>query len=224
MPGRTRRGHTSLIGYAQESVLEHVINSKSKAMRQAARKPVFLVAVWLRVAPRVGSLAVVLLQLVACASAPPLGTREPAYPTGTVLQLHIPVTVRAKRSGTWLGGGPIAANPRREQVRCRLEIRQWREVEMTIQPDQFTVVGVAREREQYVASEPEFVPIDFATNPGQGAESGWILVNSHIYLRSEWQPEVLRLTCQQARDDFGLGILTPADLEPVLAGIITVMH
>ena len=166
-------------------------------------------------------LVITLLTLSGCAGSRPLSTTEAAYPAGTNLQLEVPVTIPARRSGAWLGPGPIIL-PRRDQIVCRLEIDHYREQVFTVQRDRFKVVGVARDREGFTAVDPAQVPVAFTMHPGMASESGWILANTYIYLHSERQPEVQRLKCQQSRDDFGLGILTPDSLAPVLAGYFTV--
>ena len=169
---------------------------------------------------RSAALLLATLVLGGCAATPPLSTDEPAYPAATVLVLAAPVIIPARRSGAWLGKGPLVINPKREEIVCRLEVRTQQDADFTVEPDHFTVVGVARDREGFMgqASSGAFTPFY-----GVGAESAWIRVNTYIYLSSPRQPEVLRLKCQQARDDFALGVLTPEDLEPVLGDIITVL-
>lgn len=158
----------------------------------------------------------------ACAFQPPLSGDEPAYPAGTVLLLETPLTVFAGRSGVWLGPGPIVLNPRREELVCRLELRHYRQQDLVIQPDRFTVKGVARDREPYAAAQSRQVSVAFTMRPSIGSDGGWILANTYIYLHSDRQPEVSRIKCQQARDDFGLGILTPEQLQPILDGYFSV--
>jgi hypothetical protein len=171
-----------------------------------------------------GALLSVLLILSGCVTPPPLSSDEPAYPTGTVLRLERPVTIPARRSGAWLGRGPLIINPGREEIVCRLEINTPQDEDLVIAPDHFTVRGVARDRERFVGWEPTLVAVSRVPFPGLDSESGWTLVNTYIYLELRHQPEVQRLKCQQARDDFGLGVLTPQDLAPVLAETITVLR
>jgi formylmethanofuran dehydrogenase subunit A len=162
------------------------------------------------------------LTLVAgCQYVPPRGEDAPLIspPAGSTLELNRPLRIPSNdasviiRDGRpeysyWRLGGAYYPN-------CDFELRTRAMVERIIQPDVFTITRVAHEIENVM-----LVPSVVASHDtGNGApHENYMTI---LYLHSDRQPDVFRMTCQHWEDPSDAQHLTIKQIRQALGDLFT---
>lgn len=139
------------------------------------------------------------LTLAACQYIPPRDVNSPFFfpPVGSQLRLTQPLTIPADDAGVFIQyGKPQYSNWRLNQYypHCDFEVYTRADHERIIQPDTFTVTRAVRETEN-VSLAPATVA-DIGSSAGPPHENYMTV----LYLHSDKQPDVFRMTCQQWED------------------------
>lgn len=143
------------------------------------------------------TLALVLL-LPACQTTAYEGDENsPFYlvPMGSRLVLNRAITVPANDAGVYIQNGEVARsfwNVKSHYPYCALDLRKRLEMPQTVQPDEFTIVRVSQESVMTVR-----LPFVHVADTDQSNGASYEIYATLMTLRSERQPEVLRLTCAQ---------------------------
>jgi len=146
------------------------------------------------------ALPLLCLLLSACQTAGPLDedSRYQVLPIGSRLVLKQELTIPAHNAGVVLQGGRVVSGGQgvnQYHPHCRLEVRDVRETVQTVAADEF-VVRRARYETQTVAL-PGLMK---AARLYAGDGPGFLIFRTVLDLRSERQPHVRWLTCQQWGD------------------------
>ncbi|HEB95000.1 MAG TPA: hypothetical protein ENI96_01050 [Sedimenticola thiotaurini] len=158
------------------------------------------------------------VMLLAGCSAPLLQeTAPPQFNAGSWLVLQQPVEVPADRSRVFFQGGRVLPDARFDQYRpsCDLEIRDLASEPRRIEPDRFVITRIEY-GEEAVALLRELAATRLAGvgigigggGVGVGVGTFWwgrgqsIFRYVRLWLRSERQPGVMRLTCRGAWEDY----------------------
>ncbi len=138
------------------------------------------------------------LLLGACQTTGPLDENSPFHvlPAGSRLTLKQELTIPAHSAGVKLQGGRVVSDKDVNQYHphCRLEVQDVRDTTQTVMADEF-VVRRARQESQMVAI-PGFKKAGLRKS---GTMSDYVFLTI-LDLRSERQPQVRWLTCQQWAD------------------------
>lgn len=123
-------------------------------------------------------------------------------PVGSTLVLKKQVTVPAGEVRIFLQQGELfrKADFDRYEPSCSLELRKLADVPRTIEPEQFIITKVQRLMQQVVYSQP--VPgglMKAAFDDGGGKPM--VVHGYHLWLGSDTQPDVMRMTCRGYFDD-----------------------
>jgi hypothetical protein len=122
-------------------------------------------------------------------------------PIGTLVELQRPLTVPPGRARVFLQGGQVTQGFDQYQPNCNFEIRTLSEQPQVISPEKFLVVKVQRVTEEVVQTAE---PIQVAWLGLVGRDTGgytMIVRGVHLWLGSDTQPDVMRLTCRGGFDD-----------------------
>ncbi len=134
-------------------------------------------------------------------------TRNPAspffvIPEGSVIELHQSLEIRPGTSRIWLQRGRVTAGHDWYAPGCNLEVRTLdRERSQTVTPGTFVIRRVQQMEERVERLQPETRLA--AVGAGGGLRVGGLDDNGmmgmwrgyHLWLESEDQPHVLRITC-----------------------------
>jgi hypothetical protein len=124
--------------------------------------------------------------------------RSPFYtpPPGSRLLLKQVLTIPAEMVGVFIQGGRAVSNREVDQYypHCRLEVRERRETEQTVEPDEFVIEQVRRDVE--VVSNTDAVPVRVS----HGGGPSFFIYRTLLYLKSAHQPQVRLLICQHWGD------------------------
>lgn len=135
------------------------------------------------------------LLLAACQTAGPLDENSPflVLPAGSRLVLKQELTIPAHSAGVLLQGGQVVSGNDVKQYHphCRLEVNDVRDTTQTVRADEF-VVRRARQESQMVAR-PGLMKAGFR----KSGTISYYVFRTILDLRSERQPQVRWLTCQQ---------------------------
>ncbi|MCU7845682.1 MAG: hypothetical protein KZQ93_17770 [Candidatus Thiodiazotropha sp. (ex Monitilora ramsayi)] len=163
------------------------------------------------------SMVILILVLTAC-SQQYLARDDPAYPynlppVGSTIVLKQTVTVPAGETRIFLQDGVLKRKSDfdRYKANCSLELRKLEERAREIEPDSFMITEVQRVMEQVVQKEvPDtgFMRVGFDNSGKPMVVRGY-----HLWLGSEKQPGVMRMTCRGAFDDINRA--DPPSLEEV---------
>jgi len=139
------------------------------------------------------------LLLTACQTTGPLDENSPFHllPSGSRLALKQELTIPAHSAGVLLQGGRVVRDQDINQYHphCRLEVHDVRETTQTVTADEF-VVRRARQETQTVAR----TGLMKAARRYAGNDPSFFVFRTVLDLRSERQPQVRWLTCQQWGD------------------------
>jgi len=144
---------------------------------------------------RIIALLPLCLLLSACQTTGPLDENSPfdVPPTGSRLVLKQALTIPAHNAGVSLQGGRVVSDKDVNQYHphCRLEVHEVRETTQTVTPDEFVV------RRAYQDS--QMVALPGLMKAGLRVTSGmrYYVFRTTLDLRSERQPQVRWLVCQQ---------------------------
>ena len=137
--------------------------------------------------------------LTGCQTAPQKNEDSPLYapPTGSLLRLLAPLHIKADKTSVIIQNGePVYSywNVNTYYPHCDFELHTLATSERVIQPDVFTITRVVRDYE-YVMLAPVVVA-------GIGTSGAPPLENfmTIMYLQSDKQPDVMRITCQHWGD------------------------
>ncbi|MBO1927753.1 hypothetical protein J3998_09210 [Thiomicrorhabdus sp. 6S2-11] len=152
-----------------------------------------------------------LVTISACSMSPPKFMMDVQQGESFVLQQ--PVTIGAGRARVYIQHGQITGSGfDRYEPHCRLETRDLNPQGRTIQPDSFTISAVRIGEEAVAAKQTKTSDFMLAAT---GGFIGQAMANDsdndsnrvptmdfvHLYLQSDKQPNVLRLTCAGSLSD-----------------------
>ncbi|MFO8005660.1 hypothetical protein [Thioalkalivibrio sp.] len=140
-------------------------------------------------------------------------TRDPAspffvIPEGSMIELHQPLEIRPGTARIWLQRGRVAAGQDWYAPSCNLEIRTLdREHSQTVAPGSFVIRRVQQMEERVERPHPEvqLAAVGFSGGLRMGGYDDGGMMGMwrgyHLWLESEEQPDVLRMTCMGAFAD-----------------------
>ena len=140
------------------------------------------------------SLVCVSMQLVACATGPVDPENSPFYniPVGTSVVLHQALTIPADKAAVFIQNGEVKTfrDIDKYYPHCKFEVSTIKESNQTIQPDTF-IIHKSTTDEHVQLNQSMFRHVSL--NGGDGPP--FIEMYRLMYLRSEKQPDVFRLSC-----------------------------
>ncbi len=138
--------------------------------------------------------AILLLALAGCAAMAP---RYQGGDTGYRFILHQPVTIPAGRARVYIQDGKVLSGFDSYEVSCSLEVRTLARKARTVKPDTFVVYRIQQFFEEVAAA--RWRPVQLASlklTSVFGSGPSDIYRGYHLWLHSDRQPDVLRLTCR----------------------------
>ncbi len=153
----------------------------------------------------VTALALVLL-ISACQTAGYQGDENSPYylvPAGSRLVLNRAITVPENDVGVYIQNGEVARSfwgVKSHYPHCALDLRRRLDTAQTVQPDEFTITRVTQETVYSVHADftrLARLPFVHVADTDQGDGASYEIYATIMTLRSERQPDVLRLTCAQ---------------------------
>ena len=172
-------------------------------------------------------LVTIIFIAVTTACSPAL-VRDPSSPfytitVGSVLQLNQPVEFAPQQVSVFMQHGRLLAEALldRYQPYCKLELYPMSEAARRVAPDSFVIEKVVDETELTTQS-----PAD----PAAGLLASLMLVSdtpsiytyaTHLYLHSDIQPEVYRLSCMHWEDVQDDNYLTVAQIREAMGDLFT---
>jgi len=144
-------------------------------------------------------LALVALSLSGCAlfEVEP-NTASPFYavPEGSVVEIHEPITIPPGNTRAWLQRGRVSAGQDWWYPACNLEVNTLdRERAQTVAPGRFDVIRVQQLEYAQLQTPPTgATPVALRADYNGGGVT-WMWRGHHLWLSSEEQPDVRRLTC-----------------------------
>jgi len=139
------------------------------------------------------------LALAACQYVPPRDISSPFFspPAGSTLRLTRQLTIPANDAGVMIQyGQPQYSSWKLDQYypHCDFELRTRAPRQQVVEPDTFTVTRTVREIENVLLAPAIVASSDSANGP---PHENYMTV---LYLHSDRQPDVLRMTCQYWED------------------------
>ena len=139
------------------------------------------------------------LALAGCQYVPPRDINSPFFspPVGSQLRLTQPLTIPANDAGVFIQNGkPQYSGWQLDKYypNCDFELRTRASYERVVEPDSFTVTRTVRETEN-VSLMPAIVAARIKHNGAP--HENYMTV---LYLHSDKQPDVFRMTCQHWED------------------------
>lgn len=118
--------------------------------------------------------------------------RNASIPVGSSLVLNQPLTIAAYGLAANIQGGKVVPDKVRDQYHpwCRLELRQTSETPRTLEPGRFAIVRVKQGYDYVLRERAQLAALRSA---------GLMSVYNYyveLFLESEAQPQVYRMTCQ----------------------------
>ncbi len=155
---------------------------------------------------RVSAPLLLSLLLMGCSHDGQLKSTSAAYwklpPVGTSIELHQPLRVPAGHTRVFLQRGEVVAKQRFDRYvpSCNFEVRTLLEQTREIEAESFLVTRVQRETAEVVQ---QVYPVLQAGLDLAGMDDGlpMIVLSVHLWISSDQQPDVMRLTCRGAFDD-----------------------
>jgi hypothetical protein len=115
---------------------------------------------------------------------------------GARLVLNEPIRVSAGQARVFVQDGGVRPGFNSFKPHCAFEIKSVRHDGVVIEPDTFFVSRVQRSVQEVVSAEPlRVAALWLADGIGGGGGSASYYSGYHFWLRSEVQPEVLRMSC-----------------------------
>lgn len=151
------------------------------------------------------------LLLAACQLLPQTDTAIPAITTVT---LNRDFPIRGYRSSEYVQGGEIQPYESISQYypHCKLELRKIADIERILKPETFTVTRTHRQE--------EFAGFREIMLAGDGS-SGLIMSTTYLYLQSEQQPGIFRLSCMRLDESFYAQHVSVTEMQDTLGGLLT---
>ena len=140
------------------------------------------------------SLVCMTMLMVACSTAPVDAENSPFYniPVGTSVVLHQALTIPADKAAVFIQNGEVKSfrDIDKYYPHCKFEVSTIKQTKQIIQPDTFIIQkSTTEEHVKVQQSMFRHVAMDGGDGPA------FIEMYRHMYLRSEQQPDVLRLSC-----------------------------
>lgn len=152
-------------------------------------------------------LLVIMLVLLAGCGRDYLAKDDPDYPyylppVGSSLALKRQLTVPGGETRIFLQGGEMMKKSRFDRYRpsCSFELRKLAETPRTIEPDSFIVTRIER-LIQEIVQRGEPAPGLFRSGLDDDSSPPFVVRGYHLWLGSERQPDVMRMTCRGAFAD-----------------------
>ena len=151
------------------------------------------------------------LLITACQSLPQVDAHAPTITTVTLKQ-NFPI--RPDRSNEYIQGGEIRPYESIEQyyTHCKLELREIADIERIVKPQTFNVTRIYRKE--------EFVGFRKMMLAGDG-DSGLIMSTTYLFLQSEKQPDIFRLSCMRQDESFYARQVTVEEMQDTLGNLIS---
>ena len=132
------------------------------------------------------------------------GTDNPLYPppVGTVVQLHKALTVPGGHTRVFMQRGEVVSKQGFDRYvpSCNFEINTLSDQPREILPESFIVVRVQDETSEVVLNPQSRMLASLALADGDFSPP-MIVRSLHLWVASDQQPDVRRLTCRGAFDD-----------------------
>jgi len=146
------------------------------------------------------TLSLLCLLITACQTAGPLDEDLPSQilPIGSRLVLKQELTIPAHSAGVQLQGGRVVSSGKglnQYHPHCRLEVKDVRVTAQTVAADEFVI-----RRARYETTTVALPSLQKAARFYGGSGPGLVIFRTILDLRSERQPQVRWLTCQQWGD------------------------
>ena len=154
------------------------------------------------------------LLITACQSLSPVNNTDTRTPAITTVTLNQDFPIRPDRSNEYIQGGEIRPYESIElyYTHCKLELREIAAIERIVKPQIFNVTRMYR-REEFVG----FRKIMLA---GDG-DSGLIMSTTYLFLQSEEQPDIFRLSCMREDESFYARHVTVDEMRDTLGDMMT---
>ena len=151
------------------------------------------------------------LLITACQSLPQVDAHAP---TITTVTLNQDFPIRPDRSNEYIQGGEIRPYESIEQyyTHCKLELREIADIERIVKPQTFNVTRIYRKE--------EFVGFRKMMLAGDG-DSGLIMSTTYLFLQSEKQPDIFRLSCMRQDESFYARHVTVEEMQDTLGNLIS---
>jgi hypothetical protein len=154
------------------------------------------------------------LLITACQSLPSVNSTDNLTAAITLVTLKQAFPIRPDRSNEYIQGGEIRPYESISQYypHCKLELREIADTERVVQPEAFTVTRVYRQ--------DDFAGFRKMMLAGDGS-SGLIMSTTYLFLQSEKQPGIFRLSCMRLDESFYARHVTVDDMRDALGGLVT---
>lgn len=169
--------------------------------------------------------ALLISMIGACAQTPVRDVSSVFYsiPAGSVLHLNQPLQIAPESVSVFIQQGKLIAEPLidRYQPYCKFELYAMSEAARQVAPDSFVIEKVVDEIE---------LTTQLQTRPAAALLAGLMLVSdtpsiytytTHLYLHSEIQPDVYRLSCMHWEDVQDDNFLTVTQLREAMGTLLT---
>ena len=154
------------------------------------------------------------LLITACQSLSPVNNTDTRAAAITTVTLNQDFPIRPDRSNEYIQGGEIRPYESIElyYTHCKLELREIAAIERIVKPQTFNVTRMYRQE--------EFVGFRKIMLAGDG-DSGIIMSTTYLFLQSEEQPDIFRLSCMREDESFYARNVTVDDMHETLGDLIT---
>jgi hypothetical protein len=154
------------------------------------------------------------LLITACQSLPLANSTDTPTPAIKTVTLNHDFPIRPDRSNEYIQGGEIRPYESIEQYypHCKLELREIADNERSIKPQTFNVTRIYRKE--------EFAGFIKTILAGDG-DSGQIMSTIYLYLQSEKQPDIFRLSCMRLDESFYARHVTVEEMQHTLGDLMS---
>jgi hypothetical protein len=171
-------------------------------------------------------LVLVLAVLSGCQIVPERSENSPYYPVpvGSKLVLNQPLDFPADDVSLFIQGKPLSYfSANKYYAYCKFELWTRLDKARTIQPDTFTITRVSRES-RYTQRETNPAVMKAAWRTASRDDSGGIgyeITSWVMYLHSDKQPDVYRITCEHWQDPNEATPLSIAEMRKAFGDVFT---
>jgi hypothetical protein len=154
------------------------------------------------------------LSITACQTPNIAGDTASLTPAITTVTLNQEFPIRPDRTNEYIQNGEITLFEHISEYEpfCKLELRALADVARVIQPDSFSVSRIVQET--------EFAGFRKMMLAGDGS-SGLIMSTTYLYLQSEKQPEIFRLSCMRLDMSFYARHVSVNEMSDTLGSMFT---
>ena len=168
-----------------------------------------------------------------CAWQSQVGPESPYYlpPIGSQLVVNKSIPIRANKASAWLQDGAVRVHKDIDfyYPNCKFELNTVVSINRTVKPGSFSIIHVYQE-EQFMLWPTIRLAASFRFGVGMGGVmaggdggSSPIPYATVFNLRSDTQPDVLRMTCMHWEDPTDARFLTLAEIRQAIGGYISVI-